>query len=170
MKSVAWREMLPSDVDSVELIASQVHPGLYEERAVFAERQRLFPKGARLLEIDRQPCGYLISHPWWPEAIPALNSLLVELPRSVIQRTTYYIHDLALLTAAQGIGAARNVVAQMAADAAAWGFDSMSLVAVNGSRSFWEKQGFRRVVLHHLSAKLSAYEASAAFMIKSLRD
>jgi hypothetical protein len=44
----------------------------------------------------------------------------------------------------------------------------MSLVAVNGSRGFWHRQGFAAVAVPELSAKLLSYEAEAAFMVREL--
>ena len=59
---------------------------------------------------DRQGLlhGYLVSHPWPAGAVPALNSLLGEIPPGT---ANWYIHDLALLPAGRGTGAAGRIVA-----------------------------------------------------------
>ena len=44
----------------------------------------------------------------------------------------------------------------------------MSLVAVNGSVAFWEKQGFKVENRPELAEKLLAYEADAKFMLKQI--
>ena len=44
----------------------------------------------------------------------------------------------------------------------------MSLVAVNGSRGFWEKHGFAVKDEPSLAAKLASYEPTAVLMVKPL--
>ena len=48
------------------------------------------------------------------------------------------------------------------------GFETMSLVAVNGSVPFWEKQGFGVEERPDLKEKLAAYEETARYMVKVL--
>lgn len=163
---VSWRAMTPKDIDEVVALAEVVHPGFFEERAVFAERLQLFPIGARILEREGLAIGYALSHPWERGKVPCLNSLLGGIPGNA---ETYYIHDLALLPIARGKRAAGRLVRALAFLAKELGFPSMSLVAVNGSRVFWEKQGFHVVDLPALSEKLASYEATAVLMERQLQ-
>ncbi|WP_457587261.1 hypothetical protein [Ensifer canadensis] len=48
------------------------------------------------------------------------------------------------------------------------GYRSMSLVSVNGSRGFWERQGFSVRMDEWLSAKLASYGEDAVYMERSL--
>lgn len=158
-----WRALTTLDLPAVEAIAEAVHPTFPEDLAVLAERQRLYPDGARLLELDGLPAGYLLSHPWRFGTMPALNSLLGAIPADA---DTYYLHDLALLPRARGTGAAAMIVGDMLRHARASGFSGVSLAAVNGSLPFWYKHGFRTVDIPGLSNELRSYEAAARFMIK----
>jgi GNAT superfamily N-acetyltransferase len=160
-----WRPLTTLDLPAVEAIAAQVHPAFPEDTAIFAERQRLYPDGTRLLELDGIPTGYLLSHPWRYKALPELNSLLGALPEDA---DTYYLHDLAILPKARGTGAAAMIVGEILRHARATGFANISLVAVNGSLPFWHKHGFRAVKAPELDAKLTSYEAAAKFMAKPL--
>ncbi len=160
-----WRAMRPEDVPNVAAIAATIHPRFFEDAEVFAERQRLFPAGAMLLERHGLAAGYALSHPWRLGELPRLNSLLGAIPQDA---STYYIHDLALLPEARGERAAGELVGSIEALARSLSFRSMSLVAVNGSRRFWERQGFEVVESSELSAKLGSYEESAVLMVKSL--
>ncbi|KQX38585.1 GCN5 family acetyltransferase [Devosia sp. Root436] len=160
-----WRALTTLDLPDVETIAAKVHPSFPEDMTVFAERQRLYPDGTLLLELDGVPAGYIISHPWRLGAIPALNALLGAIPDDA---DTYYLHDLALLPAARGTGAAAMIVGEMLRHAKARGFPSISLVAVNGSLSFWYKHGFRAVAAPELAEKLASYEATARYMVRRL--
>jgi len=137
--SPVWRPMRPEDLPAVMEIAALVHPNFPEDIAVFAERHRLYPAGAHLLHWNETACGYLVSHPWHSGPPPALNSLLHRLPPSA---DTFYLHDLALLPAGRGTGAARTIVNSMMKHAREGGFSSMRLMAVNGSVPFWERFGF----------------------------
>jgi GNAT superfamily N-acetyltransferase len=163
-KGIHWRAMTTLDLPTVEEIAAVVHPDFFEEQQVFAERQRLYPDGARFLELDGEPAGYVFSHPWAFRHLPDLNSLLVAIPPDA---ATYYIHDLALLPQARGTGAAAMVVAALIGHAFQSGYATMSLVAVNSSQWFWEKHGFEVVEVPELAGKLTGYEDAARFMVRS---
>ena len=118
-----------------------------------------------LLQRHGRVLGYALSHPWRFGELPRLNSLLGGIPQDA---STYYIHDLALLPEARGARAAGELVGSFGALARSLCFRSMSLVAVNGSRCFWERMGFEVVESPELSAKLGSYEESAVLMVKSL--
>ena len=105
----------------------------------------------------------MLSHPWTWGTLPPLNTLLKRLPP---EPDTYYLHDLALLPAARGTGAAAMIVGDMLRHARGAGFASASLVAVNGSLPFWYKHGFREVPAPELVQKLASYGAAARLMVK----
>lgn len=162
---IHWRPLATTDLPALERMASIIHPDFFEERAVLAERQKLCPEGAWLLELAGHPAGYILSHPWRFGQVPALNSLLGAIPPDA---DTYYLHDLALLPEARGIGAARTVLDILSAAARAKGLATMSLVAVNGSQGFWQRHGFAVRQVPHLTTKLASYAATAAFMVRTL--
>ncbi|WEK04079.1 MAG: GNAT family N-acetyltransferase [Candidatus Devosia phytovorans] len=160
-----WRAMTTLDLPAVEAIAATVHPSFPEDLAVFAERLRLYPDGTRLLELNGVPSGYILSHPWRFGELPPLNSLLEDIPGDA---DTLYLHDLALLNAARGTGAAAMIVGDILRHARAIGLPSVSLVAVNGSMPFWHKHGFRAQNLPELNDKLQSYETAARLMTRKL--
>ena len=160
-----WRTMSALDLAAVEAIAAVVHPDFFETGEVLAERPRLYPNGAHLLEIGERPVGYVLSHPWRSGTLPALNALLGELPANP---DTYYLHDLAILAVARRMGAADFIVTALARHAAARDFASMSLIAVNNSEGFWTRHGFVAQEVPELTGKLLTYEAGARFMVKPL--
>lgn len=158
-----WRPLTQLDLPAVEAIAAAVHPDFPEDAAVFAERQRLYPAGTRILELAGTPSGYVLSHPWRYRHLPALNSPLGTIPADA---DTFYLHDLALLPTARGTGAAGRIVTDILDHARTAGFPSMSLVAVNGSVSFWSKHGFAVTDAPELEQKLLSYEHAARFMVR----
>jgi GNAT superfamily N-acetyltransferase len=158
--------MTAGDLPAVAAIADRVHPAYPEDPAVAAERLALYPAGCRVLvAAGGALLGYVLSHPWHDAAPPALDSMLGTLPSPA---PSYYLHDLALLPAARGSGAAAAVVRALASHAAAAGFKDMQLVAVNGSTGFWQRHGFRPVERPELVAKLRSYDADARFMVRDL--
>lgn len=163
--SLHWRALTIFDLPAVEAIAATVHPAFPEDLAVLAERQRLYPDGARILELGGVPSGYILAHPWRFKSLPVLNSLLGEIPADA---DTFYLHDLALLPAARGTGAAAMIVGEMLRHARLSHFATVSLVAVNGSQLFWHKHGFRPVDAPELADKLASYDAAARFMARTL--
>jgi len=161
-----WRAMTIDDLAAVDAIAARVHPAYPEDRAVFAERLRLHPDGCWVLATPGPGiAGYVISHPWHLGEPPALNVLLGRLPAPA---STYYIHDLALLPAARGSGAAGSIMAQLVRQARQLGLPSLALVAVNGSAAFWTKQGFAAVTVPGASNCTSSYGDDANLMIRTL--
>jgi ribosomal protein S18 acetylase RimI-like enzyme len=165
LPGVAWRALTGYDMPAVETIAAQVHPKFHESAEVLAERQRLYHNGAYLLEVNERPAGYVLSHPWRFGSLPALNTLVGELPAG---SDTYYIHDLALLPVARRIGAATFITNALAKHARAHGFPTMSLVAVNGSQGFWERHEFAVADAPDLAPKLATYEDTARLMVRRL--
>ncbi|MGV3574343.1 MAG: GNAT family N-acetyltransferase [Devosia sp.] len=164
-RDVTWRAMSGYDLNAVSTIASKVHPGFFEADEVLAEKHALYRNGCYLLEVAEKPAGYVLSHPWTRGSLPALNALIGALPH---QPDTFYIHDLALLPVTRGVGAAGQIVAALTKHAEAMGFPTMSLVAVNGSVPFWEKQGFFAEDHPELMEKLANYEDAARYMVKVL--
>ena len=146
---VEWRGMAGGDLPVVKALGDAIHRDFPERFDVLAERYRLYPQGCRVLSAvpgtetgaraeNSAVLGYALSHPWG-EVPPALDTLLGALP---MPPTTYYLHDLALAPALRGTGAARELVAWLAATAQKAGFRHLSLTAVGDSHGFWARQGF----------------------------
>lgn len=160
-----WRAMTIDDLAAVDAIAARVHPAYPEDRMVFAERLRLHPEGCWVLAPGAEIAGYVISHPWHLGEPPALNVLVGRLPAPA---STYYIHDLALLPAARGSGAAGRIVAQLVGHARQLGLRSLSLIAVGGSTAFWMKQGFAVASATGAGGCTGSYGDDAKRMISDL--
>lgn len=160
--------MAPADLPAVMAIAAIVHPDYPEDEAVFTERLGLAPEGCHVLtSADGVLQGYLVSHPWPAGTVPALNSLLGEIPHGL---ANWYLHDLALLTFVRGSGAAGAIVAGIARQAAETGYTSLALVAVNDSAGFWRRQGFHEVHDPTLDRKLASYDDAARYMRRELTN
>lgn len=134
-----WRSMRPADIPVVAAMSDAVHGAYTEHASIYAERLQLYPAGCWMLERAGVALGYLISHPWQGDQPPALNVPIRAIP---VDADRYYIHDLALLPEARGIGAAAYAVQLVFDQASRAGFAVITLTAVNGADAFWRKQGF----------------------------
>lgn len=162
---MGWRAMTGLDLGAVEAIATIAHPDFYERPDVLAERRQLYPSGAHLLEVGERAVGYVLSHPWRATSVPALNTLVGALPEAP---DTYYLHDLAVLPVARRMGAASYMLAALEKHAAARGFASMMLIAVNNSGPFWTRHGFDAMPAPALDDRRFGYGADAKMMGKRL--
>lgn len=160
-----WRHMKERDLALVGAVAARVHPAYPEDAAVFAERLSLYPDGCRVFERESHIAAYVVSHPWRYREPPSLNMLLGALPP---KPSTFYIHDLALAPDVRGTGAGADLVASLATCARAAGLPTMSLIAVNGSIGFWQRQGFSPIAEPSLTEKLRSYSDDAQFMVRDL--
>lgn len=157
--------MRAADIAAVLTVAARVHPDFPEDATVFEERLRLFPQGCFVYDRAGEVLAYVVSHPWRAGDPPALNTQLDALPG---KPATYYLHDIALLPALRGTGAASRMVTRLAGLAVAEKLPTLSLVAVNGSTGFWRRHGFRPVADAALADKLKSYDEAAAFMVRTL--
>lgn len=137
-----WRPMQSSDLPAVSTISDAVHGRFTEPVAVYAERLALYPAGCLVFEQHGEVVGYLITHPWYSDAPPKLGAMLGAIPAHA---DSYYLHDIALLPAARGTGAAKAALDFVTARARALGFSDIALMAVGGADRFWAARGFAHV-------------------------
>jgi GNAT superfamily N-acetyltransferase len=158
-----WRPMTGPDLPAVCAIADRVHVNYPEDDVVIAERQRIYPEGCAVFDVDGLISAYALTHPWRYAEPPALNVMLGCIPE---RPTTYYIHDVALAPEARGTGAGSAIVEAVIAHAHKIGAPNLSLVAVNNSVPFWSRFGFEVVAEPALAEKLLSYDADARFMVR----
>jgi GNAT superfamily N-acetyltransferase len=161
-----WRPMTAGDLRVVGLLANAIHVRHPEDAEVFAERWRLYPAGCHVLaDGGEAPVGYAIGHPWFLGAPPPLNSLLGALPD---RGDTLFIHDVAMLQAARGRGAAAEAAELLLAQGRAEGLSTASLVAIAGAHTFWSRLGFAEVPLAGLHDAAKGYGGDARYMIRPI--
>ncbi len=159
--------MKPFDLGAIQSVAAEVHPAYPEEGAVFAERLALYPRGCFVLEQEGKILGYVVSHPWKAYDPPSLNTLIGAIPSPP---GTYYLHDIALLSAVRGKGYGDTIFRRLLAEATDVGLTTISLVAVNGTTSLWARYGFSEVADTALGKIIASYGSDAAFMVRNLKQ
>jgi|UPI00055E99EA GNAT superfamily N-acetyltransferase len=165
MTSFTFRKASSSDLDGVLSVQAVVFPAFQEARATFAERLRLYPDGFFVVEEGGDIKGYLVSYPIRRPEPPPLDTLIGAISPDC---DAYYVHDLSLLPAMRGRGAAVAMVEAMTGVARNAGFTTMVLTAVGGADIFWRRFGFATVSVPALEARLLAYGADAVYMERSL--
>lgn len=83
--------------------------------------------------------AYVLAHAWHEEKPPALFQ---PLPPVADNADTLYLHDLAVHAAARGMGLGDLLAGELLRRAKILGFRRITLVAVQGSTGFWQRQGF----------------------------
>lgn len=156
-----WRGMEEGDLDDVEALGNRVHPGLPEDRAVFAERLALYPRGCLVLAGPSGIDGYAVSHPIRAYEPPALGALLGAIPGDADQ---FYIHDVVVAAERRGGGVSGGAIRMLLAIAEA--YPSAALVSVYGTAGFWSRFGFHPAVGVDMTAKLRPYGPDAVYMVR----
>lgn len=156
----AWRPLTDADLPNLCAIADRVHPDHPESPEALASHLRVFPAGCFLADGPDGALGYCLSHPGRVGRPPALDTVLT----GIADADCLYLHDIALLPEARGLGLGEAMVGRLAKVARAHGFDRMALTAVSQSWGFWERQGFHR----HACPALASYGAAAVYMVRAL--
>ncbi|HEX2958705.1 MAG TPA: GNAT family N-acetyltransferase [Chitinispirillaceae bacterium] len=156
-----WQPLTTSDIPSVQAIAAQVHPDLFERPEIFQEKLELFPQGCKKLLCNNQFAGYGFAHPWRLYSIPQLDTFIDRIPA---EPDCIYIHDVAILPHARGRNAAGLLDEQYQALAAQYGFGAISLVSVYMTTGFWKRFGFDVVGGEIIEQQLSSYGNDASYM------
>jgi GNAT superfamily N-acetyltransferase len=149
------------------MIADKIHINVPERAEVFAEKIKLFPVGCRGLFFDNKLAGYGISHLWELENIPPLNEYLGQLPE---KPTCIYIHDIVVLPEMRGYKAADRYIDYIKQQAKRMSINSLALVSLYGTDTFWNRFGFKIYSNEKIKSKLGSYGKAAKYMICDLKE
>ncbi|MBS0372714.1 MAG: GNAT family N-acetyltransferase [Proteobacteria bacterium] len=111
---------------------------------------------------DGVPIAYLLALPWRFDDPPHLDAQACQLPADA---DTLHLHDLAVAPEARGSGAADALVDAFMAALAASRLGRASLIAIQGSASWWARHGFEAVTATPILAeRLAGYGPDARYM------
>ncbi|MBO9356620.1 GNAT family N-acetyltransferase [Bordetella petrii] len=162
------RPMQAHDIEPVLHIQASVYPAtLLESAALFRNRLQISPGTCQVAEGRHGLLGYLVAYPWLTGHPPSLDQPLHALPD---QADSWFVHDCAVLPAAQGLGVAQALLQGGLAHARQRGLRHTSLVALRPAVGYWERLGYRAVAAPAgLRAKLAQYGPGARYMVRALR-
>jgi len=135
-----------------------------EEINVLKSKWKVSPKTCFVFQtIDEEIVGYLLAHSWNSNVPP---KLFEELPN----KTTgdiLYLHDLAVINNARGMGVGKQLSNKLIETAKLQKFKRVLLVAVQESERYWFHLGFREI--HNVPICVS-YGSDAKLMFLDLHS
>lgn len=140
--------------------------GFVESAEVFARRLASPANCSLVLEDAGAVCAYLAAYRSVRGKVTPLHGDFE--PSS--HADTLYLHDMAVLPDRAGQGLARALLQPMWEAAAAQGLRHSALISVQGSRGYWERQGYAAQPLADAvqHARLAGYGAGAVYMVRTL--
>jgi predicted N-acetyltransferase YhbS len=115
-----------------------------------------------------EPLAYVVSLPVDDGQLPALDASSIAPARAP---RTLYLHDLAVSPAGRARRLGQKLVQQVVHRAQDMGLTQVALVAVQGSRAYWERHGFTDAeapLSAALIEKLASFGSGATLMRRSL--
>ena len=159
-----WRPAIPGDIPDINRIEARVHTFAPERPEVWLERMTLFGEGVLMLADGAQSFGYGACYPWLVREVPALDTLLGQLPAAP---DCLFIHDVALVPEVRGRGFGAAFVAHAAHLAQARGLSHLALVSVYGTTDVWGRCGFALADARS-EQKMAIYGDTARYMVAAL--
>jgi len=161
--------MLASDVDAILQAQALAYPRfLLEGAGFFLNRLALAPRYCWVAQPVSSGAllGYLISYPWDAGLPPALDVPLTALPA---RADHWFLHDCAVVPAAQGMGVGQALVGAAAASAMDNGLTRASLVSLASAAGYWTRHGYAPLAPQTpgLADKLAGYGEGACYMSRA---
>ncbi len=162
--ALRWRAAARSDLSGIDRIAKIIHPDLPERIETFAEKIALSPDTCFVACDGKNIRGYAFAYPWRMNDMPPLDTIFQSLPKD---SSVLFIHDVALLPSARGLGLVEALMKLLSAAGHKLHLEQMTLAAVYGSEEAWFRYGFRRSPMcEKLSQQASGY-GSAVYMTRA---
>ena len=161
------RPLIATDLPGLLAVQRACYGDAYiESAAVLARRMASRAQCSLVLERAGQVCAYLAAYDSVAGHVTPLHGDF----EASDAPDTLYLHDLAVLPALAGQGRAQALLAPVWRDAVARGLTRSALVAVQGSKRYWERHGYR---VHALRGEmqqqhLAAYGKGAVYMLRTL--
>lgn len=168
------RPMRASDVDGILDAQTLAYPDfLLESAAFFLNRLALAPAYCWVAQADagKDLLGYLISYPWDSGLPPALDVTLSALPSTADH---WFLHDCAVVPAAQGLGVGQSLLRTAASAALDNGMRRASLVSLESAVGYWLRHGYgpaeqsSDAMPPELVEKLAGYGSGARYLSRAL--
>jgi len=151
----------------LEIQAAGYAPEFCETKSLFAARLTAAPETAWIAKRGLQICGYLMAYRSRLGNATSWNAPF----QPVRDGACLYLHDLAICPTAAGQGIGPALIRHAWSWAGEQGLTHSALIAVQNSRPFWERQGYRDE--NHLTAveqrKLASYQGPAVYLSQRLQ-
>ena len=165
--AVFVRVMRADDLDAVLAIQLACYgAGFVEDGALIARRLAAAPETGWVAGHAGKVKAYLAAYPSVAGKLTALHGEF----EVAADADTLYLHDLAVHPAASGLGLGPRLVRHAWAHAAKAGWRQSTLVSVQASVGFWERQGYAAMQPADPAqqARLATYPGTSIYMARWL--
>ena len=165
--ALSVRPLIAADIDAVMRIQRQCYGEHFAEpRAVFLRRLQTAWHCSWAAVRGDEVIAYLAAYWSRPGAITPLNGDFAEYEDASV----LYLHDMAVSPTAAGQGAAGRLLAAVYQQARQRNIRQAALVSVQGSRTYWERQGFRATQVTDAAQQqhLASYGEGALYMVGNI--
>lgn len=167
MTTPSVRGMRAADLDAVLAVQLACYgAGFVEDGALIARRLAAAPYTGWVVEHEGGVRAYLAGY---PSVVGKLTPLHGEFEMAQ-QPDSLYLHDLAVHPGASGLGLGPLLVRHAWAHALQAGWRQSTLVSVQSSVGFWERQGYAAALPDgpQQQARLATYPGESVYMIRRL--
>lgn len=163
---IVIRRLTQADLASALVLQAASYPAfLLEDAEAFASRLAVPAEYCLAAVRGDVLIGYLLAHGWASAAPPPVGTVL----RRNVASEILYIHDLAVSSAAKGLGVGRTLIDHAFDLAARDGLSRAELIAVEGAARYWSGLGFDEGTPSPvLAAQVAGYGESARWMTRSI--
>jgi len=165
--AVFVRAMRADDLDAVLAIQLACYgAGFVEDGALIARRLAATPETGWVAGHAGEVKAYLAAYPSVAGKLTALHGEFEVAPDA----DTLYLHDLAVHPAASGLGLGPRLVRHAWDHATKAGWGQSTLVSVQASVGFWERQGYAAMqpADRAQQARLATYPGTSVYMARRL--
>ena len=127
--------------DILSIQASVYIPEYHEKKETFTNIIKVFPEGCLGISYKNILCGYIFFHPYFKELIKPLNHKLIVLGTE----NCIYLHDIAIHPDHQKKGYSKILLHEADKQTKKQKISLQSLVSVQNSLSFWQKNNFNLI-------------------------
>jgi ribosomal protein S18 acetylase RimI-like enzyme len=155
--------MQAKDVKNVVYVQEKSYiPSLYERQSLYLAIQQHYPQGCWVAyNTYGSVAGYMIAYPVLENEPPPLDTAVIY---PLHECRALHLHDMAIHPDWRGLGLTKMLMQQYERLLSKSHFALASLIAVQNTKIFWEKYGFR---VSSDNKDLSSYGDDAYYMIKS---
>jgi ribosomal protein S18 acetylase RimI-like enzyme len=158
------RPLQTADLDQLLALQRQCYGDAFlEPRGAFEAKLQAAPDACWVAERQGELIAYLVSLPVEGSQLPSLHATQWLRPAAP---QWLYLHDMAVAPQARGSGAAATLLAHLRAFAQSLLLTEIGLIAVQGSQTYWARQGFVAAPddARMPPAKLATFGPQACFM------
>ncbi|MCT8987430.1 GNAT family N-acetyltransferase [Shewanella phaeophyticola] len=165
LNHMSIRPIIASDWPAIMAIQAQCYIELIPESLeVMQSKWQASPTTCLVVEQAQHVVAYALVHPWAKGNAPSLDTEIAH-----NESNSWYLHDMAISPAAQGMGLGKQLLEHVINQATQLSKNGIGLVAVQGAKGYWQQQGFLpEAPSESLNTALNTYPPDACYLYLTL--